>query len=141
MTRQEILRARTELANSYRTNLEKALASVGNVSNFTKHMWNHARQHHFETRGEIAQWVRENMTVDIAWKMSPISHMRTAATKHCRLCMKERVTLFFEFGKTPKPNSPNLMNSRDMNCLVHATVGRGFYGYSIGRADRATIGR
>ena len=93
--------------------LDHTLSSIGAVSNFTKHMWTHAKEQDFETKGDLHQWVRNNMEVSIQWKMSPISHMKTAATKQCRLCMKERVMLFNEYGRKAKPNSPRLLNSKD----------------------------
>jgi hypothetical protein len=80
MTRQEILQARKGYAIDYREGLDHALSSVGKTSNFTKHMWTHAKEQTFETKGELHQWVRNNMEVSIAWKMNPISHMKTAAT-------------------------------------------------------------
>ena len=57
--------------------------------------------------------LHDNMEVSIAWKTSPISHMKTAATKHSSLCMKERAILFNEYGRNATPDSPKLLNSRD----------------------------
>lgn len=48
----------------------------------------------------LQEWVRDNMYFSIAWKMSPISHLKTAATKNALVV-------------SVPPNSPNLMISSE----------------------------
>ena len=59
-------------------------------------MWSHhSKEHDFEIRKEILhfkKWVRDNMEVSMVWKMSPMVHMKTAVTIHCRLFMKDEGT-------------------------------------------------
>jgi len=103
----ELEKARTELL---RPILESKFNSL-DVSNFTKHMWSHAEEQDFQSKTALYAWVRENMEVDLVHKSNMISTMKTAGTKSCKLCMQERINLFFEFGKK-KTLTHNMMNSR-----------------------------
>ncbi len=48
----------------------------------------------------------------ILHKGSEINAVKTAGTKDCRLCMKERIKLFFVLGRK-KQKKFNLVNSKD----------------------------
>ena len=65
----------------------------------------------FETKEEVTNWCKTNMNVEILFTSSAISLMKSAATKGCRLCMKERTSLFRHFGRNKSPKN-NMMNSR-----------------------------
>ena len=79
-------------------------------SNITRHMWAHCKDMHFNTKDELYTWVRKNWEVDILHKMPVTSAMKSAGTRFCSLCMKERVAIFNAMHN--KKNSQNLMNSR-----------------------------
>ena len=79
-------------------------------SNITRHMWAHTKDMPFETKRDMYAWVRDNWEVDIISTMPVTSAMKTAGTRHCQLCMKERVKLFYAFHE--KQTSHKLMNSR-----------------------------
>ena len=81
-------------------------------STFSRHMWRHAREHTFAKNGDCLDWVRNNIEVTILHKGSEINAVKTAGTKDCRLCMKERIKLFFAF-RQKKQKKNNLMNSKD----------------------------
>ena len=80
------------------------------VSTITRHMWAHCQNMPFETKSEMYEWVRNNWEVDIIQKMPVTSALKTAGTRHCTLCMKERVQIFYAMHE--KKSSHNLMNSR-----------------------------
>ena len=79
-------------------------------SNITRHMWAHCKDMHFNTKDELYTWVRKNWEVDILHKMPVTSAMKSAGTRFCSLCMKERVAIFNAMHNNK--TSPNLMNSR-----------------------------
>ena len=93
--------------------LENALKSI-KTSTISRHMWSHARRsdESFNSKGELYLWVRNNISVEILTKGSPVTQMRTAATKNCTLCMKEKISLFHHFGRK-RSRSHNLINSRN----------------------------
>ena len=49
--------------------------------------------------------------VEVLHKGSKINNMKTAGTKNCQLCMKERVELFHAFSK--RSQTCKLMNSKN----------------------------
>ena len=82
-------------------------------STITRHMWSHARREpDFATRDELYLWVRKRISVEILHKSSPVTQMRTATTKDCKLCMREKTTLFRHFGRK-RSRTHNLINSRN----------------------------
>ena len=80
------------------------------VSNITRHMWAHVKDMPFETKDEMYAWVRNHWKIEIIQKMQVVSALKTAGTRNCQLCMKERVQLFYAMHE--KKTSHNLMNSR-----------------------------
>ena len=80
-------------------------------SNITRHMWSHLKDMQFATKKDMYAWVRNNWEVDILTKMPITSAMKTAGTRHCQLCMKERMKLFYAFYE--KQSSHKLINSRN----------------------------
>ena len=50
-------------AKDYRDSLDNTLSSIGAVSNFIKHVWTNAKEQDFETKGDLHQWVCDNMEV------------------------------------------------------------------------------
>ena len=90
--------------------LEPEYAKIS-ASNLSKHMWSHAKDMEFAKAGELYAWIRSNWEVEVLHKGSKINHMKTAGTKNCHLCMKERVELFHAFSKKRSPTG-NLMNSK-----------------------------
>jgi len=103
----ELERARTELL---RPHLESEYDKV-QCSNLSRHMWSHAKNMNFETKGEMYQWIMRNWRIEVVHKSSIISNMKTASTKNCSLCMEERVQLFKAMQERKKLTH-NLMNSR-----------------------------
>jgi len=100
-------RARGELL---RPHLQSEYDSV-KCSNLSRHMWSHAKDMNFSSKSEMYQWIMRNWQIEIVYKGSIISAMKTAGTKNCSLCMKERVKIFHAMRKK-KTLSQNLMNSR-----------------------------
>ena len=97
--------------------MERNFASI-ECSQFTRHMWSHAKDLQFEKRADLYAWCRENMEVDVLQKIPAISAMKSAGTKNCALCMYERVELFHGFHRQnmknkKSSNSPNLLKSRN----------------------------
>lgn len=80
-------------------------------SNLTRHLWAHIRHKDFPNKEAVSAWCRANLRMEILFKGNPISLMKTASSKNCVLCMKERIHLFHHFGKKPT-KTHNLMNSR-----------------------------
>jgi cell pole-organizing protein PopZ len=91
--------------------LEPEYAKVAKVSQLSRHMWSHAKHIEFASRKELYGWIRSNWEIEVLDRTSQINHMKTAGTKNCQLCMKERVELFHEFSKKKSPTH-NLMNSK-----------------------------
>ena len=74
-------------------------------------MWSHCKNMSFDTKKEMYTWIRSNWRVEIVYRGSVITNMKSAGTKNCNLCMQERIKLFYAFHKKKTPNN-NLMNSR-----------------------------
>ena len=91
--------------------LEPEYAKITSVSNLSKHMWSHAKNMEFTKPGELYSWIRSNWKVEVLHKGSKINNMKTAGTKNCQLCMKERVLLFHAFSKR-ESQTCKLMNSK-----------------------------
>ena len=91
--------------------LEPEYAKITSVSNLSKHMWSHAKNMEFAKPGELYSWIRSNWKVEVLHKGSKINNMKTAGTKNCQLCMKERVELFHAFSK--RSQTCKLMNSKN----------------------------
>ena len=102
-----LVQARTQL---FQPVLEKALKDI-HCSTLSRHLWSHCQHLDFETKSEVSDWCKRNLRLEIVFTGSAISLLKTAATKDCRLCMKERITLFRHFGKK-KSHKNNMMNSR-----------------------------
>ena len=92
--------------------LEPEYAKVTKVSQLSRHMWSHAKHIEFASRKDLYEWIRRHWEIEVLDKTSQINHMKTAGTKNCQLCMKERVELFHEFSKKKSPTR-NLMNSKN----------------------------
>ena len=57
------------------------------TSQLSRHMWSHAKKKDFATKAELYDWVRRNWVVSVVHASDEISHMKTAGTKNCSLCM------------------------------------------------------
>ena len=93
-----------------RPQLESILSGIS-CSTLTRHLWSHVRDMDFDTKKEMFAYIRSNIEVEVISKCAPISHMTTASTKNCTLCMREKINLFFAFGR--KNSRTKLMNSRN----------------------------
>ena len=71
-----------------------------------------AKHIEFTSRKDLYEWIRSKREIEVLDKTSQINHMKTAGTKNCQLCMKERVELFHAFSKKKSPTR-NLMNSKN----------------------------
>jgi hypothetical protein len=80
-------------------------------STLSRHMWSHCKNMSFDDKNEMYTWIRSNWHVEIVYRGSVITNMKSAGTKNCNLCMQERIKLFYAFHKKKTPNN-NLMNSR-----------------------------
>jgi len=103
----ELERTRTSILSPI---LEKAYQGI-QVSNLSRHMWAHVQNKTWASNDELFAWIREHWTIDIVHKGNMISHMKSAGTKSCSLCMQERVHLWFAFHKQ-RSQKLKLMNSR-----------------------------
>jgi len=74
----------------------------------------------FDTKKEMYTWIRSNWRVEIVYRGSVITNMKSAGTKNCNLCMQERIKLLYAFHKKKTPNN-NLMNSRTETRLARAS--------------------
>ena len=91
--------------------LEPEYAKVTKVSQLSRHMWSHAKHIEFASRKDLYEWIRRHWEIEVLDKTSQINHMKTAGTKNCQLCMKERVLLFHAFSKR-ESQTCKLMNSK-----------------------------
>jgi len=51
-------------------------------------------------RKHVTKWCRKHIEIVTIWRVPPISPMKNAQTKHCRLCVLERVKLFSTVKKS-----------------------------------------
>ena len=65
----------------------------------------------FSKNGELYEWIRKNWEIDILSKTSMINTIKTAGTRNCYLCMRERIEIFKAF-QSEKKQKNKLMNSR-----------------------------
>jgi len=90
--------------------LDKVIESVQS-STISKHLWSHCQDIQFDEKKDVATWCRTNVKLEILFTGTPLSFMKSAATRKCKLCMRERTILFKHFG-LKKSIKGNLMNSR-----------------------------
>ena len=102
-----LIQVRSQL---YRPMLDKEIRAIP-CSTLSRHLWSHCQDMSFSCKEEVSAWCRKTMQLEIISAGSALSYMKTAGTKWCRLCMKERIALFRHFGKK-KTRTKNLMNSR-----------------------------
>ena len=53
----------------------------------------HVKNQRFNTKAEVAEWCRSNISVDILWRSTTLSLVKTAGQKSCRLCATKRVLI------------------------------------------------
>ena len=64
-----------------------------NCSALARHLFAHVRNLRFNTKAEVAEWCRTNISVEINWRSSTLSLVKTAGQKACRLCAIERIII------------------------------------------------
>ena len=67
-------------------------------STLTKHLRSHYQGITFEKKDDLFKWCRSKLDVKIMHNGLAISMMKTAGSKHCNLCMQERINLFYDLG-------------------------------------------
>ena len=103
-----LVQARTQL---YRPILDKEIQAIP-CSTLSRHLWAHCQDIGFSCKEEVSAWCRKTIQLEILSTGSALSYMKSAGTKKCTLCMRERMALFHHFGKK-KSRTKNLMNSRN----------------------------
>ena len=103
----ELQRVRTNILTPMLTEVYQGI----DCSTLSRHMWSHCKNMSFDDKNEMYAWIRSNWRVEIVYRGSVITNMKSAGTKNCNLCMQERIQLFYAFHKKKTPNN-NLMNSR-----------------------------
>lgn len=64
-----------------------------NCSALARHLFAHVKNQRFNTKAEVAEWCRSNISVDILWRSTTIGLVKTAGQKSCRLCATERLII------------------------------------------------
>ena len=62
-------------------------------SALARHLFAHVKNQRFNTKAEVAGWCRSNISVDILWRSTTLSLVKTAGQKSCRLCATERLII------------------------------------------------
>ncbi len=80
-------------------------------------MWLHAKVLSFDKKKDLYAWCHEIIEIEVVSLLKPQTAMKTAKTRGCLLCMKEKVQLFFNFFKQKaktreEAQSKSLLNSR-----------------------------
>ena len=101
--------------------LDTILAGIP-CSTLTQHLWAHTKDLIFATEAQLYQWIRKHILIDILHKGTIISWSKSAKTKDCRLCMQERINLFYALNhpidKTKIMNSNSEMYGT-CSCKTH----------------------
>ena len=106
-----LVQARTQL---YHPILDKEIRATP-CSTLSRHLWAHCQDIDLSCKEEVSAWYRKIIQLKILSSGSALSYMKSAGTKKCTLCMRERMALFHHFGKK-KSRTKNLMNSRKEMC-------------------------
>jgi len=97
--------------------LQRAQNSI-HASEITKFMWKQVETHEeterkgrlFETECEMYSWVRSNLKFSIMYQQSLSSRMKTAGSKNCTLCKKEKLLIYYNMNHPTK--GKKLLNKR-----------------------------
>jgi hypothetical protein len=64
-----------------------------NCSALAHHLFAHVKNLQFNTKAEVAEWCCTNIKINILWRSSTISLVKTASTMVCQLCTIERMII------------------------------------------------
>ena len=92
---EHLVQARSQL---YRPMLDKEIRAIP-CSTLSRHLWAHCQDIDFSCKEDVSAWCRKNIQLELLSTGSALSYMKSAGTRGCRLCMKERIALFHHFGK------------------------------------------
>ena len=110
----------TPKSNAKITSLEELQRAQNKIhaSELTKFMWRQVETHEeteregrlFETEGDVYKWVRSNLKISILYQQSLSSRMKTAGSKNCTLCKKEKLHIYYNMNHPTK--GKKLLNKR-----------------------------
>ena len=73
-----------------------------NCSAVTRHWWAHAKDMEFNSKKDMCTCIRHNITVNTKSRGKATTFVKTATTKYCALCMREKISIFYNLWKTKK---------------------------------------